>query len=203
MHDRGKVVALKDLFEEESVLGDRLATDAENHHATAGFAVLGDDDVWRVAMRSGGGVYELLPLDKLLGGVGVETGHRLDAGVYLAASGAHDAFVRLNRISLADVLADPLFEALKDAGGVAVTRSSGAVEKGWSVATEDTNYDREPMLLFRNGETEPWCLLLLSPGDEDTWKPMPVVWLKKSLPETQHDLVGAFIARLDGLAGTK
>ena len=205
MHDRGKVVALKDLFEEESVLGDRLATDAENHHATAGFAVLGDDDVWRVAMRSGGGVYELLPLDKLLGGVGVETGAllgSLDAGVYLAASGAHDAFVRLNRISLADVLADPLFEALKDAGGVAVTRSSGAVEKGWTVATEDPNYDGEPMLLCRNGETGPWCLLLLSP-DGDVWKPWPVVWLKKVLPETQHVLVDAFIARLDGLAGTK
>lgn len=125
------------------------------------------------------------------------------AGAYTAFSAAHDAFMRRNRVPFAAVEKDPIFDAVKAVGGLEITRSSGAVEKGWSIATEDPNYDGEPMLLFRNSETEPWCLLALSPGDEETWKPMPVAWLKKSLPETQDFLVYEFITRLDGLAGTK
>jgi hypothetical protein len=111
--------------------------------------------------------------------------------------------MRLNRVSLLNIvlLADPLFDAVKAAGGVTVTRSSGAVEKGWSVATEDPHYEEEPVLLSRDSEASPWCLLILSP-DGDTWKPQPVVWLKKSLPEAQHELVTAFIARLDAMAKT-
>jgi hypothetical protein len=224
MHDRGKVVALKDLMPELvaaklfdeggvpqiSMLGDRIATDPETHHRSAGFAVLGDDDVWRIAAALGPTSFALQPLPKLLGrfGSGSEPAAaleaRLDSGIYTAASGAHDAFVRLNRVSLFNIvlLADPLFDAVKAAGGVTVTRSSGAVEKGWSVATEDPHYEGEPVLLSRDSETSPWCILILSP-DEDTWKPQPVVWLKRSLPEAEHGLVDAFIARLDGLAGTR
>jgi hypothetical protein len=193
-----------------SVCGWQLATDAEKHHRSAGFAVLGDDDVWRVAAGPAQGEeleFALQPLSKLLGLFGYSSDSaetleaRLDAGIYAAASDAHDAFVCLNRVSLLKLvlLADPLFDAVKAAGGVTVTRSSGAVEKGWSVATEDPHYDGEPVLLSRDSETSPWCMLMLSP-DEETWKPQPVVWLKKVLPEAEHDLVGAFIAHLDAIA---
>lgn len=219
MHDRGKVVALRDLLPElvaerlfdVSVCGWQLATDAEKHHRSAGFVVLGDDDVWRVAARLGQGEeleFALYPLSKLLGlfGYSPDSTETLEAclgdGIYRAASETHDAFVRLNRVSLLNLvlLADPLFDAVKAAGGVTVTRSTGAVEKGWSVATEDPHYEGEPVLLSRDSEASPWCMLMLSP-DGDTWKPQPVVWLKKVLPEENHGLVDAFIARLDGLVG--
>lgn len=194
------VVALQDLVPEMPAVFIKCSTPGSPHPSEPLVALEPDK----------GGEMPLYPLsartmmdfgcsETVANGV-VEVGR--SGGAYMAFSAAHDTFMRRNRVPLDAVEKDPVFDAVKAAGGLEVTRSSGAVEKGWSVATENPNYDGEPMLLFRNSKTEPWCLLALSPGDEDTWKTMPVVWLKKSLPETQHALVDAFIARLEAISTT-
>ena len=92
-------------------------------------------------------------------------------------------------VQLIDVLGDPVFAALKI---LTVKRSSGALEPGWAISRQTSWAD--PKALQRDDDGK-WRIPAEGPGG--VTKSIIVDELTLSLPEDKHDLVAAFVARLD------
>jgi len=102
-----------------------------------------------------------------------------------------------------DVLEDPVFEALGFSGdricspgtplkNLTVKRSNGALEPGWSFVNFASI--NQPLDLRRSTSGH-WVMAAEGPGDVQ--KGIRVDEFTLSLPEDQHHLVAAFVARLD------
>ena len=102
-----------------------------------------------------------------------------------------------------DVLSDPLFAALgmtedhwfvreRAPKNLTVKRSSGALEPGWAFRCLASWSD--PLALQRDDDGK-WRIPAEGPGG--VTKSIIVDELTLSLPEDKHDLVAAFVARLD------
>jgi len=106
-------------------------------------------------------------------------------------------------VLLQDVTGDPLFGALGYTDdhwvlreplpmSLTVKRTSGVLEPGWGFRCVSTYMD--PIGLQRDGAGK-WCISVVGPQGHT--KGIIVDELTFSLPEDKHDLVAAFVARLD------
>ena len=97
---------------------------------------------------------------------------------------------RNNVVDWHDAIQDPVFAMLLNRD-IKVRRTSGAIEDGWRI--EPPTYD-EPPFFIRSETSGEWSV---KAKQADNIRGLRVRDFKLSLPEEQHGLVDAFIARLN------